>query len=208
MGQPTEAQRVRGYILTQANKLTIPELVSKVRTDTAPLREAAASVPEDRFFDRPNSEDWSAAEVFTHILDMNDRGAELIAATEEERVVVVPRRAAQVAVRADGADGLPTVEQHNAIAGLVIEVHARCINTLPPIQRKGIVRNTAVEVGDALHARIVAVDVQITFHRAEIRARQHVPGHNERIQHALERGTVQRLEIRCQRIRQCIAGGM
>ncbi|MBK6562098.1 MAG: DinB family protein [Dehalococcoidia bacterium] len=79
MGQPTEAERVRGYILTQANKLTIPELVDKVRTDTAPLREAAASVPEDRFFDRPNSEDWSAAEVFTHILDMNDRGAELIA---------------------------------------------------------------------------------------------------------------------------------
>ncbi|MBK9344191.1 MAG: DinB family protein [Dehalococcoidia bacterium] len=78
MGQPTEAQRVRGYILTQANKLTIPELVSKVRTDTAPLREAAASVPEDRFFDRPASEDWSAAEVFTHILDMNDRGADAI----------------------------------------------------------------------------------------------------------------------------------
>ncbi|MBI2767700.1 MAG: DinB family protein [Chloroflexi bacterium] len=78
MGQPTEAERVRGYILTQANKLTIPELVSKVRIDTAPLREAAASVPAAHFFDRPASEDWSAAEVFTHILDMNDRGADAI----------------------------------------------------------------------------------------------------------------------------------
>ena len=78
MGQPSEAERVRGYILTQANKLTVPELVDKVRADTAPLREAAASVPAARFFDRPASEDWSAAEVFTHILDMNDRGADAI----------------------------------------------------------------------------------------------------------------------------------
>ena len=42
MGQPTEAERVRSYVLTQANKLTIPVLVDKVRADTAPLREAAS----------------------------------------------------------------------------------------------------------------------------------------------------------------------
>jgi hypothetical protein len=61
--------------LTQANKLSIPDLVAKLRADTAALAEAAASVPADRFFERPSADDWSAAEVFTHILDMNDRRA-------------------------------------------------------------------------------------------------------------------------------------
>jgi hypothetical protein len=78
MGQQSEAERVRSYILTQANKLTIRELVDKVRADTAPLREVAASVPASRFFERPTPDEWSAAEVFTHILDMNDRGADAI----------------------------------------------------------------------------------------------------------------------------------
>ena len=79
MTAPTdEDQRVRGYLLTQANKLSIPELVEKVRRDVLPLREAAASVPQDRFFERPGPEDWSAAEVFTHIVEMNERGARAI----------------------------------------------------------------------------------------------------------------------------------
>ena len=80
MGQPSEAERVRGYILTQANKLTMPELVEKVRVDTAPLQAAGASVPAPRFFDRPAPGDWSAAEVYTHILDMNEIGASSIEA--------------------------------------------------------------------------------------------------------------------------------
>src|SRR5687767_11409921 len=48
-----EDLRVRGYLLSQANKLSIPDLVEKVRRDTLPLREAAAAVPADRFFERP-----------------------------------------------------------------------------------------------------------------------------------------------------------
>ncbi len=75
MTQATESDRVRSYILAQANKLSLPDLVAKVRNDTAPLQQAAAAVPPSRFFERPASEDWSAAEVFTHILDMNDIGA-------------------------------------------------------------------------------------------------------------------------------------
>lgn len=75
MAQPSESERVRSYIIAQANKLTLPELVAKVRADTRPLREAAAAVRPEKFFERPTSEDWSAAEVFTHILDMNDVGA-------------------------------------------------------------------------------------------------------------------------------------
>jgi hypothetical protein len=73
-----ETQRVRGYILSQANKLSIPELVEKVRRDTAPLREAGAAVPADRFTERPGPESWSAAEVYTHILRMNEAGARAI----------------------------------------------------------------------------------------------------------------------------------
>lgn len=79
MTTPTqEDQRVRAYLLAQANKLSIPDLVEKVRRDVLPLREAAATVPPDRFFERPGPDDWSAAEVLTHILDMNDRGAQAI----------------------------------------------------------------------------------------------------------------------------------
>ena len=79
MTTPTEEDlRVRGYLLSQANKLSIPELVEKVRRDVLPLHEAAAAVPPDRFFERPGADDWSAAEVFTHILEMNERGAQAI----------------------------------------------------------------------------------------------------------------------------------
>jgi hypothetical protein len=79
MTAPTEEDlRVRGYLLAQANKLSIPDLVEKVRRDVLPLREAAAAVPQARFFERPASDDWSAAEVFTHILEMNERGAQAI----------------------------------------------------------------------------------------------------------------------------------
>lgn len=78
MTQPSEADRIRGYLTTQANRLTVTQLVEKVRTDTAPLQEAAAAVPAGRFRERPAAEDWSAAEVFTHILEMNERGADAI----------------------------------------------------------------------------------------------------------------------------------
>ncbi len=73
-----EDDRVRGYIVAQANKLSIPDLVEKVRRDTLPLREVAATVPAAHWYERPASEDWSAAEVFTHILEMNENGTSSI----------------------------------------------------------------------------------------------------------------------------------
>lgn len=75
-----EDDRVRSYIIAQANKLSLPELVEKVRKDSAPLEQVAATVPADHFFDRPAKDDWSAAEVFTHILEMNESGATAIPA--------------------------------------------------------------------------------------------------------------------------------
>ena len=74
-----EYERIRGYLIAQANKLTIPELVEKVRQDTLPLWDVAASVPPERRCDRPGPEEWCAAEVLTHVLDMNEQGAAAIA---------------------------------------------------------------------------------------------------------------------------------
>lgn len=44
----------------------------------AHLRDVAATIPSPRFAERPAPSEWSAAEVFTHILDMNERGAAAI----------------------------------------------------------------------------------------------------------------------------------
>lgn len=74
-----ESQRVRSYLVTQANKLSIPDLVQKVRVDTAPLRAIGAAVPVAHFTERPGPDDWSAAEVYTHILAINESGARAIA---------------------------------------------------------------------------------------------------------------------------------
>jgi len=79
MTTPTdEDQRVRGYLTSQANKLSIPDLVEKVRRDVLPLREAAVAMPQAHFFERPGPDHWSAAEVLTHILEMNERGTRAI----------------------------------------------------------------------------------------------------------------------------------
>jgi hypothetical protein len=74
----SEAERIRSYLISQANKLSIPDLVAKVREDSAALQAAAAAVPSERFAERPGPDDWSAAEVFTHVLDMTETGARAI----------------------------------------------------------------------------------------------------------------------------------
>ncbi|MFQ5382090.1 MAG: DinB family protein [Dehalococcoidia bacterium] len=73
-----ELERVRGYLVSQASKLSIPQLVEKVRNDSAPLREAADLVAPERLAERPAEGEWSAAEVWTHILQMNEHGATAI----------------------------------------------------------------------------------------------------------------------------------
>jgi len=75
MEMDPEARRIRGYLVTQAAKLDVPELVEKLRRDVAaPLREAAGRVPADRFHERPAEGEWSAAQVFTHVLEMTVHG--------------------------------------------------------------------------------------------------------------------------------------
>jgi len=71
---PEGAQRIRDYLVSQAAKLGIPELVDKLRRDAVALREAAERVPDQRFRERPDDGEWSAAEVFTHVLEMTVHG--------------------------------------------------------------------------------------------------------------------------------------
>ena len=70
-----ESDRIRSYLVTQAAKLPIPELVEKVRTDSAALEAAGLAVPQGRFKERPAEGEWSAAEVWTHVLQMSEHGA-------------------------------------------------------------------------------------------------------------------------------------
>jgi hypothetical protein len=85
-----ERDRIRSYLVTVANRLSIPELVEKVRQDVLPLREAALAVPAERFSERPAPGEWSAAEVLGHVLEMNEWGADAIEAVLEERPLPAP----------------------------------------------------------------------------------------------------------------------
>lgn len=86
MALPDETvQRVRGYLVGQAAKLSPAEIVEKVQSDGETLREAALAVPRGRFFERPGgagSPEWSAAEVLTHVLQAGE-----ICATAIEQMI-------------------------------------------------------------------------------------------------------------------------
>lgn len=70
MSTMTEEQlRIRGYLQAQAAKLTVAELVEKVRTDQQQVRSAAEALPAERFYDRPAQGEWSANEVMAHVVD-------------------------------------------------------------------------------------------------------------------------------------------
>lgn len=75
-----EIARIQGYLRSQAAKLTIPQLVQKLRTDAQPLRDAVSVLPASRFRERPGAGEWSAAEVWTHVLDMSEHGAAAVLA--------------------------------------------------------------------------------------------------------------------------------
>ena len=107
---PTEEDlRVRSYLAAQANKLAIPELVAKVREDTAPLRAIGASVPAARFTERPAAGEWSAAEVYTHIVQINERGASAIEGILDEGAI--PETIADT-ISGDTLAGLVTAEDY------------------------------------------------------------------------------------------------
>jgi hypothetical protein len=88
---PTEEDlRIRSYLLAQANKLAIPALVTKLREDTAPLQAIGAAVPRSHFGEPPAPGEWSAAEVYTHIIDVNERGARAIEGILDHGTIPAP----------------------------------------------------------------------------------------------------------------------
>ena len=89
-----EIQRVRDYLVAQANKLSMPELVEKVRKDTLPLKNLAEASDAGSFRTKPAPDDWSQAEVWTHILQMNDHGAAAITGILDSGVI--PPRARDI----------------------------------------------------------------------------------------------------------------
>lgn len=79
MTQPNaEFERIRGYLQAQAAKLTVTQMVERLRADTPQLLEAARAVPAAKLHTKPAPDDWSAAEVLTHVLAMNEQGASAI----------------------------------------------------------------------------------------------------------------------------------
>jgi len=63
-----ESARVRGYLTTQAAKLSVPQIVDKVRESQEAVLAAAAAVPSERFSTPPADGEWSASEVLYHVL--------------------------------------------------------------------------------------------------------------------------------------------
>jgi DinB superfamily len=63
-----EQTRIRGYLQSQAAKLSIADLTQKVKADMVQVHEAAAAVPGGRFSERPAPGEWSANEVMAHIV--------------------------------------------------------------------------------------------------------------------------------------------
>lgn len=76
-----EQQRVRAYLRAQAAKLSVADLVAKVRSDMEQVRVAAEAVPVQSFFDKPAPGEWSANEVMAHIVSGAHGGSEAIIGT-------------------------------------------------------------------------------------------------------------------------------
>lgn len=62
-----EADRIRGYLQTQAAKLSLAELCTKVRADIERVREALLAAPAERFTARPSEGEWSPNEIAGHL---------------------------------------------------------------------------------------------------------------------------------------------
>ena len=76
-----EFQRIRGYLQAQAAKLSVPDLVARVRADQQQVHAAASAVPVDRFYDAPAQGEWSANQVLAHIVESGGAVARAIRTT-------------------------------------------------------------------------------------------------------------------------------
>ena len=84
MAELSEEQlRIRGYLQGQAAKLSVHDLIVKVRADSAQLREAALAAEEGDWMAAPAAGEWSANDVLGHVVSTcNDIYAGILGALE------------------------------------------------------------------------------------------------------------------------------
>lgn len=76
----TDLERVLSYLHTQAAKLSVEELVQKVRDDAEQLHTALTAVPAERFDFAPVAGEWSGNQIAAHIVTTGDDFARAIEA--------------------------------------------------------------------------------------------------------------------------------
>lgn len=64
----TDFDRVLSYLRTQAAKLSVEELVAKVRSDADQMHDAMFSIPPHRFDEPPQPGEWSGNQIAAHIV--------------------------------------------------------------------------------------------------------------------------------------------
>jgi hypothetical protein len=87
-----EFARIRGYLQVQASKLTVPELVEKVRADLQQVKSAIETFPPSRWNERPSESEWSANEVAAHLAESSQGVSSSIVAVIEHGARQAPIR--------------------------------------------------------------------------------------------------------------------
>ena len=95
-----EVARVRSYLASQAMRRTPEQLVEAVREAHQQLLAATANVSDAAFRERPQAEEWSAADVLAHV--------RTIAALDERAICGVIERGEQPPNVADVLEHVPT----------------------------------------------------------------------------------------------------
>ena len=85
-----EQARIRGYLHSQAAKLSPPELMAKVRADMAQLEDAVTAAGRVDATRRPGESDWSVNEVLAHIVDSSGRVNSAIRSAVEDGTKPAP----------------------------------------------------------------------------------------------------------------------
>lgn len=76
----SDRDRIVSYLQGQAAKLTVPELVDKVRNDAVQMREAMLAVPRQHFGQLRDDGEWCGNQIAAHIVTTGDDFARAIEA--------------------------------------------------------------------------------------------------------------------------------
>lgn len=85
-----EQRRIKSYLQAQGAKLSPGEIIDKVRAAMADLRAAGATVPPDRFGERPAPDEWSGHDVMAHVVSSGRSFGERIVHILDGRPVASP----------------------------------------------------------------------------------------------------------------------